>query len=153
MKALTLQRPWIAAFLLPTDPKRIENRKWKPPASIIGSRIALHSGLGWWPNAEHDVCDNWLSSAERDAWQANKATTGLFATAVVSGWVHSEGFDWAQPCTATELIDARASRWFLGPYAWVLTDFVSFEPIPCKGAQGLWNLPDDVLAQMPESAR
>lgn len=143
MKALTLQRPWVAAFLLPTDPKRIENRKWKPPASIIGKRLALHSGLGWLPDKQSPA--GCLTSADEVAsWTRSFELTGVFATAVVSSF---------RTKRSVNSDDITHSRWWLGPYAWVLTDFVSFEPIPCKGAQGLWNLPEDVMARIPENAR
>lgn len=139
MKALTLQRPWAAAFLLPTDPKRIENRKWKPPASIIGQRIALHSGLGWWP--DQGGCSELLTSdAERECWANYCTVTGVFATALVSGYM---------TVNSLYAADVMASRWWLGPYAWTLTEFRPvFEPIACKGAQGLWNLPTEIAAQL-----
>lgn len=142
MKALTLQRPWAAAFLLPTDPKRIENRKWKPPASVIGHRIALHSGLGFWPGV--DPLRFLSSDEERECWANYCTVTGVFATAKVSGYM-----------TAGSLYGHNAvyGRWWLGPYAWVLTEFrpVS-EPIACNGAQGLWNLPDEIAAQLEDPA-
>lgn len=32
-----------------------------------------------------------------------------------------------------------------GPIGWVLADVIALpEPVPCRGAQGLWTLPDDV---------
>jgi len=144
VKALTLQRPWAAAFLLPTDPKRIENRKWKPPATIIGKRIALHSGQGWWPGAERCV-DVLTSDTERESW-ANKCTiTGVFATAVVRYFVTNAPGPVIFDCDR----EVYGSRWWLGPVAWVLGDFVALpEPIACRGAQGLWNLPDEIEAQL-----
>lgn len=42
MKALTIRQPW-AAFI-GFGWKRIENRDWFPPASLIGERIAIHAG-------------------------------------------------------------------------------------------------------------
>lgn len=147
MKALTLQRPWTAAFLLPTDPKRIENRTWKPPASIIGKRIALHAGLGWWPGHE-TLVDSLASDAERECWANHCTMTGVFAAAVVRCFVQQQD--------APELFDNErgvfASRWWLGPVAWVLGDFVALaEPIACRGAQGLWALSADVEAKVMAS--
>lgn len=140
MKALTLQRPWAAAFLLPTDPKRIENRTWKPPASVVGQRIALHSGLGYWPNRE--LCLDLLTSdVEREYWANYCTMTGVFATCVVTGYVLDDPprlFD-----SDTEVVE---SRWWIGPVAWVLTDFVALpEPIKCNGHQGLWNFDESLL--------
>lgn len=49
MKALTLWRPWpYAIFHLPPHvAKRVENRSWKPPVTLIGHRIAIHAGKTW----------------------------------------------------------------------------------------------------------
>ena len=41
------------------------------------------------------------------------------------------------------------SPWFGGPVGWVLSDIIVLpEPVPCRGAQGLWDIPDDVLEKM-----
>jgi hypothetical protein len=40
MKALSLQEPF--ASLVCNGRKRVENRSWAPPASLIGERIAIH---------------------------------------------------------------------------------------------------------------
>jgi len=47
--ALTLWRPW--AWSVAAGLKRIENRGWKPPASLIGKRLAIHAGEKWDPDA------------------------------------------------------------------------------------------------------
>lgn len=147
MKALTLQRPWAAAFLLPTDPKRIENRKWKPPPKLIGQRIALHSGLGWWPAWEY--CERLLTSdVERVSWRQNHEMTGVFATAFVAGFV-SGPLDYLFEDVRGRTDEVLSSRWWIGTYAWILTNFVALpEPIQCTGHQGLWNLPADVLEKI-----
>jgi hypothetical protein len=44
MKALTLKAPWATAIA--KLGKDIENRSWRPPAAIIGERIAIHEGAG-----------------------------------------------------------------------------------------------------------
>lgn len=38
--------------------------------------------------------------------------------------------------------------WFCGPVGWYLRDVVAIKPVPCKGAQGLWSLPPEVLADV-----
>ena len=43
MRALTLWRPWSDAIVF--GPKRIENRTWVPPASMIGRYLAIHAGV------------------------------------------------------------------------------------------------------------
>jgi hypothetical protein len=39
-------------------------------------------------------------------------------------------------------------RWFFGPYGWLMPERVAIEPVPCRGAQGLWKLPPDVEAEV-----
>ncbi|KKK79508.1 hypothetical protein LCGC14_2832820, partial [marine sediment metagenome] len=39
-------------------------------------------------------------------------------------------------------------RWFFGPYGWVLADMKAVKPVPCRGFQGLWNIPDPIMAKM-----
>lgn len=43
MKALTLHQPW--ATCIAHHGKRVENRTWAPPQSIVGQRIAIHAGM------------------------------------------------------------------------------------------------------------
>lgn len=38
--------------------------------------------------------------------------------------------------------------WWVGPVGWYFRDLVAIEPVPCKGAQGLWSLPADVDASV-----
>ena len=42
MKAITLHEPW--ATLIAAGKKTIETRDWKPPAYLLGERIAIHAG-------------------------------------------------------------------------------------------------------------
>ena len=36
--------------------------------------------------------------------------------------------------------------YWCGPWGWRLDEVRAIEPVPCKGAQGLWTLPPEVLA-------
>jgi hypothetical protein len=38
--------------------------------------------------------------------------------------------------------------WFTGPIGWLLSDVIAIDPLPCRGARGLWDLNDDVAAQV-----
>ncbi len=45
------------------------------------------------------------------------------------------------------------SEWFFGPFGWILQDVVALaKPVPCRGAQGLWQPPADVAARVLEQA-
>ena len=40
--------------------------------------------------------------------------------------------------------------YWCGPWGWRLDEVRAIEPVPCKGAQGLWTLPPEVLATVRE---
>lgn len=45
------------------------------------------------------------------------------------------------------------ARWWLGPIGWRLVHAIPLaEPVPCKGALGVWTLPDDVALQVARRA-
>ena len=64
---------------------------------------------------------------------------------------------WADGMAPIRTQSVVASPWWIGPIGWVLTDIALPEPVPCKGFQGLWNLPADVesavLAQLAKVPR
>lgn len=51
-----------------------------------------------------------------------------------------------------EIIDCVSesrSPWFMGNYGFVLKDVVALaEPIPCRGALGFWDAPEDIACQL-----
>lgn len=128
MKALTLYQPW--ATLIIHGPKRIENRRWTPPKDLIGKRIAIHAGK---------TIDGGAVIRHEDTLL--KATGGVFEipTGVVLGTAIVYGY-----------VTRSDDEWFSGPIGWQLAEVRALpEPIPCRGAQGLWDLPPDVEAQLP----
>jgi len=158
VKAITLHRPWpFAIFHLPSGIRKdVENRSWKPPFSVLGERIAIHAGKVFDDDANasiaHVIDASWrlVSNNPSLNWwlnpvnEARRSEQGIIGTVIVDGWVHPE--DWAYGgITRGEATLASMSRWFTGPYGWVLRDPVALPtPIPCRGAQGLWAVPDDV---------
>ncbi len=130
MKALTLHRPWPWAILYAG--KRIENRSWRPPAAVIGQRIVIHAGKVYDEAAEEFICR--IAGRGTDGRRCDE---GIVGTAMVS---HS--------------ISASPDPWFFGPVGWVLWDVRALpQPIPCRGAQGLWMVPADVAARIETGER
>jgi len=125
MKALSLKQHWLYAI---TDlDKRIENRSWPPPAHIIGKRIALHASKTIDKNSKAEIFRISGLTVPDDTPRGS-----IVGTAVIGGY-HSAG-GWAD-------------RWFFGDYGWILQDVTKLrEPIPCKGALSLWQVPDDIEA-------
>lgn len=142
MKALTLRHPW--AFAVARLGKRIENRTWRPPASLVGQFVAIHGGasprirarmreamedarriLYTIPGAQ----DLAIAALGPDVKLAQMVTPGIVCIARVLG-------------VETECDDP----WFHGPFGWVLDDvFALPDPVPCRGAQGLWDVPASAL--------
>ena len=143
MKALTLWRPWPWAIFHAPDSMRktIENRPWKPWASIIGKRIALHAGKHFDSDGAEMICS--IAGLHPDGrppphWDDE----GIIGTAVILRYFTSD-FD---------IIPAQ-QQWWSGPFAWALGEIQTLpNPILCRGSQGLWDLPAEVEAQV-EAAR
>jgi hypothetical protein len=137
MLALTLHQPW--AYCVAERDKDYENRGWAPPAKVIGTRIAIHAGQHFDPQSfEHLRLIGILDDGARPEHFVRGA---VVATALVTGW------DGWRP--EHEDPAKRPGRWFTGPIGWRLRERRALrEPVPCKGRQGLWLLPDDVEARV-----
>ena len=127
MDAFSIRQFWLYAI---TDlGKDIENRTWKPPQRAIGTRIALHASQSIDRDGAEAV--RLLSGVSRISFNEGiryAATGAIVATAKLEGY-----------CTQS------SSRWFSGPFGWMLSDVRKLEePIPCGGQLGLWAVPDDI---------
>lgn len=158
MKALTIREPWAWAILWAG--KDIENRKWVPDAKLLrpGGRLAIHAAM--------EPVDNWDEAVA----QIHEASGGLFAAidhlreVRVPRWedmahgavVGTVVFDGLGLLTRGGTIVSQVSGYVVeNPWAssgsawWRLAEPQAIQPpIPCKGKQGLWNLPRKVLAEM-----
>lgn len=145
MRALTLKHPW--AFCVARWGKRIENRTWYPPKALIGQRIAIHGGKV--PTSRFELqgirllVDDLIKVHGLPDYEVNGDLTlqdivdnaGIVAVATLSGTVTEAANPWKDH----------------GSIGWVLSDvIVLLRPIPCKGAQGLWAVPEDVERQIIE---
>lgn len=142
LRALTLRHPW--PFAICALGKDIENRTWQP-ALRLGTDIAIHGGKVPTTCGElselMDVTTRLLKTYEPEtrAWMASKGLDDITLREVLSftGIVAIVRFDGA--------VTSSDSLWFEGPIGWQLGNVrVLREPIPCKGAQCLWQLPGDI---------
>ena len=169
MNAITVRPQWTWAMLVLG--KRIENRLFVPEG-LLGSRIALHSSkhIGGSPSVPATArgfrelaCDMiragylaapvWFKGDEPFlAWQPIGATdrrsshilrdddclkSVVFATARV------ERYDGKIP---DDYLPAWAHE---GKAWWLLEGFEQLaNPVPCSGKQGVWKLPEDILAEV-----
>lgn len=139
MNALTIWNPW--ASLISEGVKPVENRNWpfeervRQRKAIIGTRIAIHAGKTFDLDAAHGLM-GWPPPVPAIVVASRLVSSAILCTAVVDRFVST-----------------MDSRWFCGPVGWMLRDVRKFEPVPCRGAQGLWDVPADVLALIPPEAR
>ena len=128
MKALSIRQPW--AWLIMNAGKDIENRVWRTP---VRGRILVHAAKGM-------TLDEWS-----DAWHfaigsgagPKAMEMGLTAHTVERGGIVG----------SVEIVDCvttSASRWFVGPFGFVLRDPQPLPFRPLKGALGFFDVPDDV---------
>lgn len=118
MKALTICQPY--AELIARGEKLIENRSW--PTSYRGP-LAIHAGksLQWFDDDNHP-----------------KANYGIKREAVPFGAVVAVA-DLIGCLRVAQLPpELRSSEHANGPWCWVLENVIRLDPVPCRGAQGLW---------------
>jgi hypothetical protein len=142
-----LTRPWPFAFvarpkLHGVAPKRVENRTWKPPKSLIGHFLALHAAQSWDEGGREFIAE---TTGLYVPSKNDSPHSEIFAVCMLGGWIeHDRDFR----------LEADQRRWFFGPYGWLIADFVRLRnPVPCVGAQGLWSFRNklNVLAQLRKS--
>jgi ASCH domain len=138
VKALSIRQPWTAMIV--HGQKRIENRSRRTKHRGL---IALHaSGRDRWDfgGQTSDVVDaewrrlGWEGRPDRDSRHiTHGAVLGIAEIVDVCGQSRCDCGEWA----ATFQMHWRLAN--VRPLA---------EPVPCKGALGLWTLPDDVEASV-----
>lgn len=152
MKALTLWRPWSDAIVAGAKP--IENRTWAPPRGLLGQWIAIHGGKRWDEDGARWIIEEELWEPHPDA----VSPQGIVGAAQLIGVVEfrTRPSDrllvnawWGDRDAAQARLES-AAPWFTGPIGWLFGDAVSIDPVPCRGAQGLWTLPPDVDATVKQ---
>lgn len=135
LRAITLWRPWPWAII--HLGKDVENRDWRPAPSLLapGDCLAIHAGKAWDAGAAI-----WLEGAcsgdtpiPAESWLSQ----GIVAIVRFAG-----------------VVETSTSTWFVGRYGWRIEDVVPLpRPVPCRGAQGLWTVPDELLSEAREQYR
>lgn len=160
--ALSLLQPWLWAIL--EGHKPVENRPWKPWPAVVGRRIALHASMGWDADGEDFILHTLRFVASPPPPKAQCPRGAILGTAVVSGAIEvgpnqrdrqasfrEVGRQHIGPLTEDQVRAAAGSPWSFGPWVWLLQDVRRLvQPIPCKGALGLWRVPADVAARVRE---
>lgn len=174
MRALTLHQPW--AGLVAAGIKLVENRS-RPMinARDFGKPFAIHasrlidrdaiSRIGDIDDAYCGVmclrghghagpCDN-----TRGWWHLAEITSAVIGVATVDRVLDPRACGiYPDHPDAAAALPPDQRRWFFGPLGYVLRDVIALpEPVPCRGWQGFWTLPDElerqVTAQLGQIAR
>jgi hypothetical protein len=125
MRALTLIQPMSWAIVSGT--KRIENRPTNLPRAMRSGEtvVVVHAGKKW-----------------SDTY-ANAVGRIMGVTEV--GFVEGGGLVGLMLLTG-RVFDRHEDPWFSGPYGYEIKRAIAFdEPIPCRGLQGFWPVPDSIV--------
>lgn len=150
LRALTLWQPW-AWCIAPgprVAPKRCENRSWTPSPEVLarGDFLAIHAAARCDPAEEAAVARHLRQ--ELGVFVPEKLPRGaITAVAVFDGCA-----------LLPRWIEGRRDPWFSlreDSVGWYLQDEVVAlpEPVPCRGAQGLWVVPPEALERVREGWR
>lgn len=146
MRALTVRQPWSWAII--HGGKNIENRDWGQP-SLTG-RIAIHAGLtqdeGGYPAIRRILDLDTLGVCR----VAEAAVCGFIVGTVEVVRIHR-----AYMMLGDDGLMVSCHRPWGMPtrFHWELANPRPCEPIPCRGALGLWTVPDDIAARLAVTDR
>lgn len=160
LMALTLTHPWAAAIA--HLGKDIENRTWHPEGNRghVGMYLAIHGGthpgkltgesqkvLDFWDDVTH-ITRNWKTLMEHGARQGCVTKQGVERFLVrKGGMARLDGEALIIPgivavARVVGVVRNSDSPWAAqGQYHWQLADVTPIEPVPCRGAQKLWQVP------------
>lgn len=130
MKALTIRQPW--AWLITHGPKRIENREW---GTAYRGPLLIHAAKGM-TRAELWQAQMFVDSFDEDL--THRIPTSLARGAIVGVAELVDIIEPDSPCP---------DEWYTGGFGWMLANVRALtDPIPFKGALGLWTPPAEVVA-------
>jgi len=131
LQALTLHGPW--GELVATEGKDVENRTRAPPPACVGGLLAIHQGAQYAPE-----CFTWVREhvGVRKVPSRHQVRRGVVVAVT----------------RLARVVTDSPSPWAMaGHQHWCLEGTVALpEPVACKGAQGLWPVPTEVLHQVRE---
>jgi hypothetical protein len=143
MLGISVWQPW--ASLIAAGAKRYETRSWRPPASLIGRRLAICSSRteeGLFASAQDQAFSRLCL---RRLGRAPLPMGTVVAIVTVAGFIGTVS-------SAARRIGARerlVGNWSPDRYAWRLEDVRALAtPVPVSGSQRFFYLLPRVLAQV-----
>lgn len=171
VRALSLIQPW--AWCVVHGPKDIENRTWwsdiRGPFWIAASAqvtrryydqarelVKSIAGIDVPPLAELDYgCIIGRATITDCILPGGYAKRGRTSAQNAVTLYKINGGNWGSKCREPLLLhDLRTNPWhFVEQYGYVLADRTALvKPVPCRGHQRWWNVPQDVLEKLRGSA-
>ncbi len=139
MKALSLTQPW--AQLVVMGEKHVETRSWN---TKLRGRIAIHASKKFpRPARDLSITDPLYILALGLDGVDGMPLGAIIGTVEITDVCRTDD---AQGISAKEAAfgDYGSGRW-----AWSLANEVQFfDPIPCRGALGFWEIPEDIAAML-----
>lgn len=156
MRALTLTQPWCG--LVASGIKLVENRPRKLiKSSDFGKPFALHASR----EIDNEIYERIFELAPElrcggidgdevrmgHRWFGlSQIKSAVIAVATIVRHVTSAEYEYGTEAIG-EAIEPNQRRWFFGPVGYVLRDVIALpKPIPCRGYQGFWTLPEEISA-------
>lgn len=152
LRGLTLLHPW--AWAVAHAGKDVENRRMRPEArgGQIGMYLAIHGGVVPGPNSgKREEARMDLAWALEAAGRVAEVGAEVVEALGMAYPVESEEQYFVPGIVAVARLagvtQSSTSVWAArGQYHWQLADVVTLpEPVPHRGAQGLWALDEDKL--------
>lgn len=135
IKGLTLTQPWASEMALLH--KRYETRSW--PTKYRGI-LAIHAAKGF-PGWAKDLASTEIAIGRLTS---PLPVSQIVCVVAVEGCYRTEDVDLEISALERYLGDYTPGRW-----AWKTKHLYTLrDPIPCRGALGLWEVPDDVREQI-----
>ena len=133
MKAISLWQPWATAIAVGV--KRIETRHW---TTKYRGPLAIHAARRW-TSAEKE-----FAMVEHTLGRLPKRIPlgAIVAVCVLSDVLRTE-----ELLLEIGPVEKIYGNYGFGRFGWVLTDICALhDPVPFKGHQGFFDVPDDLLA-------
>jgi activating signal cointegrator 1 len=143
MRAISLWQPWASAIAIGV--KKIETRSWptsyRGPLAIHAAKTKEHLDYARMP----EVAPAFMAAGIRT--MGNFPLGAIVATCVLKDCFSTQIFN------AIGELERALGNYDEGRFGWVLSDVVWIKnPIPFRGSQGFFNVPDELLAQIDAAA-
>ena len=137
MKAISIQQPW-AEFII-SGLKQIENRSWK---TGFRGQILIHASKRW------DEDNFPFLTGSKYQFHNEQVMDLLSHEDYMKLSTDSRNYQRGGIvgiCTISDCVSQSNDSWFYGPYGFVIEEARPVPFVECRGALGLFDVPDDVM--------